>query len=65
MIIKHISDYKRLRANEYPSQLELADALYWKERGDDSKWQAYIQRCDDVKAKYPKQLITTDASQTI
>jgi len=54
MKITHTADYRRLRADEYPTAAELADAMYWKEHGDDTKWLEYVQRCDLVKAKYPK-----------
>lgn len=47
-------DYKELRSNAYPGLDQLADALYWKEKGDDSKWMAYVEQCDAVKLQYPK-----------
>lgn len=46
--------YANKRRNEYPSFEEFADALYWKEKGDDSKWLAYVTACDVVKEKHPK-----------
>jgi len=49
-----VKTYSQLRQSEYPSLADLADALYWKERGDDTKWCTYLAKCDDVKAKYPK-----------
>lgn len=42
------------RLQEYPSLSELADALYWKENGNESKYKEYIKKCDEVKKKYPK-----------
>lgn len=41
------------RLQEYPSLSELADALYWKENGNESKYKEYIKKCDEVKKKYP------------
>ena len=48
------TEYQRQRAPEYPSAQELADALYWQSKGDNSKMAAYITACEAVKAKYPK-----------
>lgn len=48
-----LSEVHKSRVAEYPPLTELADALYWKERGDDSKYEKYIQKCDEVKKKYP------------
>lgn len=47
-------DYIRKRAPEYPYLAELADALYWQSKGDNSKMEAYIQAVESVKLKYPK-----------
>ena len=49
-----VKTYSQLRQSEYPSIVDLADALYWKERGDDTKWRTYLAQCDEVKAKHPK-----------
>jgi hypothetical protein len=46
--------YQRLRAPEYPDLKEFVDAYYWAQKGDDTKMNAYIVKCDDVKDKYPK-----------
>lgn len=46
--------YADKRRLEYPPLEDFADALYWKEKGDDSKWLAYVAACDAVKAKYEK-----------
>lgn len=43
-----------LRHHAYPSWRVLADALYWQAKGDNSKFEAWIRACDDVKAKHPK-----------
>ena len=48
-----LSECHRKRVAEYPPITELGDALYWKEQGDDSKYEKYIQKCDEVKKKYP------------
>ena len=46
--------YQRQRAPEYPPLTDLADALFWASRGDDSKLTSYYTACESVKAKYPK-----------
>jgi len=47
-------EYQRLRSTEYPPLAELADAMYWASRGDNSKLDAYYDACEEVKLKYPK-----------
>lgn len=47
--------YRDKRFAEYPSPSDLADALYWKAQGDDSRWNEWMTRCAAVKAKYPKE----------
>jgi hypothetical protein len=47
--------YQRLRAPEYPDLKELADALYWSSKGDNTKLDEYYAKCEAVKLKYPKQ----------
>jgi hypothetical protein len=32
----------------------LADAVYWKENGDNTKMEAYLAAVEAVKAEYPK-----------
>jgi hypothetical protein len=54
MKITHESDAIERRVAEYPPLTDLADALYWREKGDPSKWAAYVAKLDAVKAKYPK-----------
>jgi hypothetical protein len=49
--------YKYQRAREYPSLADFADAYYWAQNGDDTKMTAYIEKCDEVKAKYPKETV--------
>ena len=46
--------YARERKYDYPELGELADAIYWKEKGDNSKMQAYIAKIDAIKAQWPK-----------
>jgi len=48
------SEYKRLRAPEYPPLGDFADAIYWNESGDPTKLAAYVAACEAVKDKYPK-----------
>lgn len=47
--------YKGLRKKEYPDLLDLADAIYWQQKGDSSKMEQYISIVDAVKEKYPKE----------
>lgn len=46
--------YQRLRAPEYPDLKELADALYWSSKGDNTRLDEYYAKCEAVKLKYPK-----------
>jgi hypothetical protein len=46
--------YKFLRKKEYPPQENLADALYWASKGDDTKLNEYYAACEAVKNLYPK-----------
>ena len=48
-----LSECHRKRVAEYPPITELGDALYWKEQGNDSKYISYMNKCDEVKKKYP------------
>lgn len=54
MKIEHTSDYRARRVKNYPPLTDLADALYWAQRGDPSRLEAYLAACDAVKAKFPK-----------
>lgn len=49
------TEYQRNRRPEYPSLEELADALYWNNKGDQSKLEAYYAKVEEVKNKYPKE----------
>jgi len=46
--------YQRDRAPEYPSLADLADAMYWASKGDNTKLDNYYAACEAVKLKYPK-----------
>jgi hypothetical protein len=46
--------YQELRRVEYPKVAELADALYWQSKGDNSKLEEYFSKIESVKTKYPK-----------
>jgi hypothetical protein len=48
------SEYQRNREPEYPPLANLADALYWQSKGDNTKMDAYLAAIEAVKAKYPK-----------
>lgn len=54
MKIHHKVDYRIKRVEEYPPVTEFADALYWKEQGDPTKYEAWLARCAEVKARFPK-----------
>lgn len=55
MKIAHRSSYARRRAAEYPPIADLADALvHQSTTGDDTKLQAYLSACRDVKSRFPK-----------
>jgi len=41
------------RREAYLPISDFVDAMYWKEKGDDSKFLAYIKKCEEVKAQYP------------
>lgn len=42
------------RSIEYPPLTELADAVYWQNKGDPSKMEIYLAKCDEVKQRNPK-----------
>ena len=48
------TQYQRDRQPEYPSLADLADALYWSSKGDNTKLDEYYAACEAVKTKYPK-----------
>ncbi len=47
-------EYKVLRRDQYPPLQDLADAIYWGEKGDDSMMTAYVAACEKVKEDFPK-----------
>lgn len=56
VVQKYVDDHAYIakRAAEYPSLADFADAYYWAQNGDNTKMTAYIEKCDEVKSKYPK-----------
>jgi hypothetical protein len=44
--------YRRQRM--YPPLTDLADAIYWKAQGDDTKMAAYIKKVHAIKQTIPK-----------
>lgn len=54
MKITHVEDVAALRRANYPPLTDLADALYWQSRGDDSKLLAYNAAVAAVKEQFPK-----------
>ncbi len=46
--------YKDDRRAEYPDLGDFADAVYWAQKGDDSKMVDWIACCDAVKVNNPK-----------
>lgn len=52
--VRIIPDYRPARSARYPDVRDFADAVYWAERGDRSKLEAWLARCDAVKAAIPK-----------
>lgn len=46
--------YVEKRAREYPPLEEFADAFYWLQKGNPALMNAYIAKCDAVKASHPK-----------
>ena len=56
MRITHVEDVARLRQALYPPLADLADALYWQSKGDNSKMDAYNAAVEAVKQRFPKVL---------
>ena len=46
--------YRSDRVSEYPPLSDLADAMYWASKGDNTKLDNYYAACEAVKQKYPK-----------
>jgi len=49
--ISELSQYKMQRMMEYPDFREYLDGIV---KGDTEQVQAYIDKCNEIKAKYPK-----------
>jgi hypothetical protein len=45
------NEYQRKRAKEYPQITDYLDGIV---KGDEEQVQAYIDKCLEIKAKYPK-----------
>jgi glutathionyl-hydroquinone reductase len=45
---------RQKRKEEYPNLEEFVDAYYWLQKGDDTKMNEYIAKCEAIKNKYPK-----------
>ena len=48
------TEYQAQRVEEYPPLADFVDAYYWAQKGDNTKMDEYVVKCDTVKAKYPK-----------
>ena len=46
--------HQEKRIMHYPSTRDLADAIYWWRKGDETKLDAWVAACDAVKDKFPK-----------
>lgn len=42
------------RKESYPPLSDLADAIYWQSKGDNTKLEAYLTKCEEVKSNFPK-----------
>lgn len=49
--ITKLNEYKSKRRMEYPNLIEYIDGIV---KGDQEQIQSYIDKCNAVKAKYPK-----------
>ena len=49
-----MKEYQLLRRIEYPDYSDVLEAVYDKEKGDDTKYKAWIAACDKVKNAFPK-----------
>jgi hypothetical protein len=48
------NEYARKRESEYPPMTDYLDAIYHQSKGDSSKMDSYLNKCEQVKIKYPK-----------
>ena len=53
-IIHTEQSHAEMRAPAYPPITDLADAIYWQAKGDNTKMDAYIAKCDAVKESIKK-----------
>ena len=49
-----MSNYKLDRRPLYPSMRDFLEAVHDKEKGDDTKYKAWVVACDKVKSDFPK-----------
>lgn len=54
VIDEELKPYQFERMNAYPPMTELADALYWQSKGDETKMQKYLAEVEAVKTAFPK-----------
>lgn len=52
--VETVESVQEKRSLLYPSLTDLADAMYWNSKGDDSKLTAYYAACEKVKTDNPK-----------
>ena len=52
--LDELEAFRKTRAQSYPPIEELADALYWQAKGDNTKMLSYLAACEAVKQKIPK-----------
>ena len=53
-VIQDSELYRFRREPEYPPLSDFADAYYWAQKGDNTKMNEYVTKCDAVKEKFPK-----------
>lgn len=54
MKISHKSDYAKRRRQDYPRVEEFADAWVHWQNGNPAPMDAYVAKCNAVKARHPK-----------
>jgi hypothetical protein len=54
-LIPEPGTYREKRILEYPSLGDIVDALFKKEAGDSTEWDALVVSREAVKAKHPKE----------
>jgi len=53
--VEEVFTWRGNRMREYPPLQQLADALYWSQKGNPVLLDAYLAACEEVKRKYPKE----------